>query len=468
MSEIARNAGVVYGARGEIFDAKRGQSIEEFIKQTFGIDDVFKKKLVMGRCICHGKKDLETDILLSNQQDTEGFMFSKESTKPHIVLIYDKPGVETETLPEPQSDVVVSARQWEELVGSVKKLQLSVETQQNSPAATSATTSTVALPTGPVHQGATCDACYPEEDDTIANPIVGSRFKCLDCINFDLCSSCEARGAEVNSHRRHHNMAKINTPLRRGTHLDATGLSSMALNDREVIVDIPEDEKDIFEMFSSVDAVREVIRGYRAYCAHQAKADSSEKPRSRAELASLEITVTRRDDLLTFNVYNNGRRTLPGGCTLALSECDSALLGSKSAIESHLGPHELRPGNRKLFHKQISQGFTKECARIDILSGNNKGGVLYTGFSSCLLETTIKLRPPKLSRSSSPSPSPTVTLTSSAAKEDQSNCKPLSSLVKEDEGVISSSLTNDEYSLCSESSSESNWEDYDFLSEDDV
>ena len=425
----------------------------------------------MGRCICHGKKDLETDILLSNQQDTEKFMFSKESTKPHIVLIYDKPSVPAAPEPEPQNDVLVSAKQWEELVGSVKKLQLSVDTQHNKPIATptvptpAVAAPAVALPTGPVHEAVFCDVCYPEYD-TSAKPIVGPRFKCLDCNNFDLCSSCEAKGVEANSHRRHHNMAKINTPLRKGTHLDTTGLSSMTLNDKEVIVDIPEHEKDIFEMFSSVEAVREVVRGYRAYCAHQAKAASSEKPRSRHEFASLEITVSHRDDLLTFDIYNNGRRALPGDCTLVLATCDSSTSGSRPTVESYLGPHELRPGNRKLFHKKISRGSVIECARIDILDGKNKEEVLYTGSSSWLLDTSIKLKPPRLSKS--PSPSPTATLTPSAAPEDQSSCKPLSSLAKEDEGVISSSMTNDEYSLCSDSGSDTNWEEYDFLSEDDV
>lgn len=463
MNKSVGSAGVIYGTRGEIFDAEKGQSIEEFIKQTFGIDNVFEEKLVMGRCICHGKKDLETDILLSNQWDTENFVFSTESTKPHIVLIYDKPGVQAETKDQPQNDIVVSASQWEELVGSVKKLQLSVETQHKSPPAAKS----VGSPKGVVHQGVTCDACFPEGEGMIAKAIVGPRFKCLDCMDFDLCSSCEAKGVELISHRRHHNMAKINTPLEKGTRLDTKGLSSMVLNDREVVVDIPEHEKDIFEMFSSVDAVREVIRGYRAYCTSQRRVGSNKKPRSRPELFSLEVTVTRRDDLLTFNVYNNGKRSLPGGCVLILSSCASPFSSCKAIIEIHLGSHELRRGDRKFLHKQISDGLTADCARINILGGKNKESVLYTGFASSLLNTCVELRPPKHS-DSSPSPSPTATLASSAATENQTSYKPLSSLAREDEGVISSSVTNDEYSLCSDSGEESNWEDYDFLSEDDI
>lgn len=445
MSECVKNAGVVYGARGEIFHAKEGRSLEEFIKGTFGIDKVFEQKLVMGRCICHGKKDLQTDILLSNQLDTENFIFSKDCTKPHIVLIYDKPSIQTKSQPEAPRDVVIDAKQWGELVDSVKKLQLSLDAQQNSTPATSVALPTP-VPTGVVHREAICDGCYPEENNTVAvKPIVGTRFKCLQCADFDLCSSCEAKDVELNSHRRHHNMIKINTPLQNGVDLDSTSLRSTALNDREVIVDIPEHEREIFEMFSSVDAVREVIRGYKAYCARQTN--------SKPEFASLEITITRRDDLLTFNVYNNARRALPGGCTLALS-------GGDSVFDLYLGSHSLRPGCRKLFHKHVSHELTNDFApRIDILYGSEKRKVLFTGFGSCLLDIRIGLTPP--------TNSPTA-LKRPAVTPDQSDCKPLSSIIKEDEGVISSSMENDEYSLCSDSDSASNWDDYDFLSEDDV
>jgi len=37
------------------------------------------------------------------------------------------------------------------------------------------------------HYGITCDGCQK-------SPIVGRRFKCLQCFNFDLCEDCEAKG----------------------------------------------------------------------------------------------------------------------------------------------------------------------------------------------------------------------------------------------------------------------------------
>ena len=44
---------------------------------------------------------------------------------------------------------------------------------------------------GPIHTNVKCDVC-------LAEPIQGKRFKCLVCINFDICESCE--GANLHQH----------------------------------------------------------------------------------------------------------------------------------------------------------------------------------------------------------------------------------------------------------------------------
>jgi len=44
-----------------------------------------------------------------------------------------------------------------------------------------------------VHRGIICDGCG-------ANPIVGVRFQCTVCPNFDLCKACEAKGEHAPSH----------------------------------------------------------------------------------------------------------------------------------------------------------------------------------------------------------------------------------------------------------------------------
>ena len=59
-----------------------------------------------------------------------------------------------------------------------------------------------------VHEDACCDYCNPTE----FKPIIGPRFKCLVCDNFDLCATCESRFVEINDHSRFHPLAKINFP----------------------------------------------------------------------------------------------------------------------------------------------------------------------------------------------------------------------------------------------------------------
>jgi len=58
-----------------------------------------------------------------------------------------------------------------------------------------------------VHQGIICDGCQ-------ASPIVGTRFKCTVCPDFDLCETCEAKGA----HQGDHPLMKLKLPRNRGPH----------------------------------------------------------------------------------------------------------------------------------------------------------------------------------------------------------------------------------------------------------
>lgn len=57
-----------------------------------------------------------------------------------------------------------------------------------------------------VHEGVTCDGCNQ-------SPIVGTRFKCSVCYDYDLCEACEAKGAAV--HDLAHPLLKIATPVPR-------------------------------------------------------------------------------------------------------------------------------------------------------------------------------------------------------------------------------------------------------------
>merc|ERR1719367_1646743 len=55
-----------------------------------------------------------------------------------------------------------------------------------------------------VHPGVTCDGCE--------GPVLGPRYKCLTCPDYDLCGSCEARGLHVQ-----HKMIRMSAPCKRGS-----------------------------------------------------------------------------------------------------------------------------------------------------------------------------------------------------------------------------------------------------------
>lgn len=57
-----------------------------------------------------------------------------------------------------------------------------------------------------VHEGVTCDGCQQ-------TPILGTRFKCTACDNYDLCERCEAKGAAI--HDPAHPMVKLSVPPKR-------------------------------------------------------------------------------------------------------------------------------------------------------------------------------------------------------------------------------------------------------------
>jgi len=52
---------------------------------------------------------------------------------------------------------------------------------------------------GELHPGVICDGCQ--------GSVKGSRYKCLECFNYDLCSSCENQGTHLD-----HNMIRITNP----------------------------------------------------------------------------------------------------------------------------------------------------------------------------------------------------------------------------------------------------------------
>lgn len=88
-----------------------------------------------------------------------------------------------------QSSVSVKEESVKELDGKIKSLEQSLEQLKLSiSSVASETTKPEDAPKVTTqHFGISCDGCG-------ASPLVGRRFKCLVCHNFDLCEACEQKG----------------------------------------------------------------------------------------------------------------------------------------------------------------------------------------------------------------------------------------------------------------------------------
>lgn len=504
---MCRNhAGVVYGARGEVFEGGQGQTLKEFISSTFGIDNVFEKKLVMGRCICHGKKSLETDVLLGSEEDANKFVTSEESRKPHVLLIYDKltdPANASDVAEEvskdgdDSKDVVIPAGQWKELIESIQKLEISIQKREDEDEKQHF--SNVA------HPNVICDGCYPTEQID-AKEIHGARFKCLTCHNFDLCSACEQKGFETVVHKKNHNTIKINSPFNTctGRYEKRWGVppQSKVASDREVIIDIPEEQKQLFDMFPNLDELKRVVHGYEMYkmwtekygyeekriseILKHAEEDEKEKlislskPRCNSTGRShtkqpvdkkfqsgfVEVEMKKKDKALIFKMHNKGRAVIPGGLSLVYSTFKDTDVISESNVSCELpmGPHELLPGYDKVlkfnYFGVLSDISMSTKSQIALVDSNHK--VVYKGTNVAGSGSDFILEHSDASSQDLLYDQESLVL--------GTNDDAFQFLEKEEsDGVISSAVTNDNETLHSTSSQEiSNWEEYDFLSESDV
>ncbi|RDX42748.1 hypothetical protein OH76DRAFT_1410824 [Lentinus brumalis] len=66
-------------------------------------------------------------------------------------------------------------------------------------------TTTLFGPFGPSHEGTRCDTCTQ-------SPLVGVRYKCLDCADFDMCAKCFSKPTQRTAHNLKHAFFPITAP----------------------------------------------------------------------------------------------------------------------------------------------------------------------------------------------------------------------------------------------------------------
>jgi len=84
-----------------------------------------------------------------------------------------------------------------EMTGPVYKINISIKGEKKSEQ--TATKEGESAGEGELHVGVTCDGCE--------GPVIGARYKCVVCPDYDLCSKCEAKGLHPG-----HNMIKMTAP----------------------------------------------------------------------------------------------------------------------------------------------------------------------------------------------------------------------------------------------------------------
>jgi len=89
-------------------------------------------------------------------------------------------------------DLVGSVPWLQELIGNIIKKEEAKSSSSNNNNNNN-TSSSCSSNTAVIHEGVTCDGCSQ-------SPIVGARFKCTVCHDYDLCEKCEAKGTHDSSH----------------------------------------------------------------------------------------------------------------------------------------------------------------------------------------------------------------------------------------------------------------------------
>lgn len=84
-----------------------------------------------------------------------------------------------------------------------------------------------------VHKNIICDKC-----DQL---VIGVRYKCIDCDNFDLCQSCERSDPVILSHSPDHQMIKMPQPIMRP---DNSSINNCVLKDVHYYFQVPESNTD--------------------------------------------------------------------------------------------------------------------------------------------------------------------------------------------------------------------------------
>ncbi|SCU84319.1 LAMI_0C07052g1_1 [Lachancea mirantina] len=431
--------------------------------------------------------------------------------------------------------VTIPAEHFNSLLDAIQKLEISLKKTNDQLGQKPAVRPGPAGSTGPspvhlpvssvddhcktIHCDVVCDGCHPVTTFT-ASPdtafIRGPRFKCLYCHNYDLCSPCVAKGVETATHKKYHNMLKLNVPDANiinqlsGTHSCAQKCQTRArapappaaplaagsapgfavqTTRQEVLIDIPESQDQVFSFFANIksvtelsamiekcakfDALEQQVGGDWTSLENAVKLMASSTTSfetlaedSGSQLASVDanrdevsdeddlilVELIKKDHLISFKLHNRGIHPVSSGLKLVFQYFETADANPVKCT-LHMGPHEFQADSHKILNFNYR-------GLIDNFSTSHSCKIDLVDQDDTVVFTgssagssTLVLRPAAM---------PDVQ--TSVYLEAQSSTSGLDSLNAHD--VISTTATNEESTKFS--SYDSEVEDYDYLSGSDL
>ncbi|KAK9246295.1 hypothetical protein V1506DRAFT_472739 [Lipomyces tetrasporus] len=196
-----------------------------------------------------------------------------------------------------------------------------------------------------MHFGILCDGPMCEKSK---HCIVGNRYKCAICENYDLCENCEA--LPNYPHDPTHPMIKLKTPIRNLT-VDALEKKPQedVVDAEAVAMEVEEpEEKQVVEE-KEVEASVDLIN-------LDAEANKTVEPNaalcsSFIEQAIKDGMVCRPGELFfqSWSLKNNGSSAWPAGVTLVFVGGDKMFVDKDTATNTSISPFEVQPGESACF-----------------------------------------------------------------------------------------------------------------------
>lgn len=232
-----------------------------------------------------------------------------------------------------------------------------------------------------VHKDVFCDACSISDNVTI----IGDRYKCRRCHDYDLCSTCYKSGKASGNHSAHHEMLRIPGPAealfpvydeRKQTEQQPFAKSNIDKNC--IFVDIPVDVheskdyeseivdfvntyndvsklKDLKQKLATFEMLVKLTNNNEDLLFDAVKSYvDSQKSEAVSTSPKLSVELSKVDQTLVFHLRNNGTRLTPENLSLIFSYLNK---GSLTKFSLSIGPHAIYPdGFKRLYYNMNGIG----------------------------------------------------------------------------------------------------------------